>query len=254
MIPKIIHYCWFGEAIIPEELQRYIDGWKVSCPDYEIKLWNEESFDVNSHIFTATAYKKRKFAYVSDFVRAYALNKFGGVYLDVDVELKQKLEPFLSHEAFTGFEKNGMPFTALWGSIANHSLARKVLLYYDEREYLESQDTNTIVISDILSEEYRIDVNKNEFQIGQNNIDTICIYPAEFFCLDLCNSVATHHFYGSWLPNENRNYKNILHNNYYLDKISVYQYNRKLTSYVAKNISFKELIRLIYLYVKYKLG
>ncbi|MEG0035003.1 MAG: capsular polysaccharide synthesis protein, partial [Bacilli bacterium] len=81
MIPKIIHYCWFGKKDIPEPLQHYITGWKEKCPDWEIKLWNEDNFDINSHPFTKKAYEEKKYAFVSDYVRALALCEFGGVYL-----------------------------------------------------------------------------------------------------------------------------------------------------------------------------
>lgn len=86
MIPKILHYCWFGNTELPEQLQNYITTWQKYCPDYEVKLWNESSFDVNSHPFTKTAYAAKKFAFVADYVRAHALYLEGGIYLDTDVE------------------------------------------------------------------------------------------------------------------------------------------------------------------------
>ena len=154
MIPKTIHYCWFGPNKIPEELIQYIKTWELFCPDYEIKLWNEDSFDVNSHPFTKSAYKVKKYAYVSDYVRAYALHNFGGIYLDTDVELKEGLDPFLNHEAFTGFESKNSPFTAVWGSIPEHSLTNKILKYYHDRIYTLEESTNTFSVSEILNNQF----------------------------------------------------------------------------------------------------
>jgi len=245
MIPKIIHYCWFGGNPLPGELQKYVETWKKYCPDYEIKLWNEESFDIDSHVFTKTAYAARKFAYVSDYVRAYALNKFGGIYLDTDVELKKSLDVFLSHEAFTGFEAKGSPFTALWASIPEHSLTQKVLSYYDGREYLDSQETNTKSVSASLIDKFGIDPTKNILQVGNDGINSIHIYPAEYFCLDLLPNYATHHFFGSWLPNKKDSCKDFLHAQYYLDKATEdREYRFSVLNELSKKLSYKELIKL----------
>ena len=245
MIPKIIHYCWFGGNPLPEELQAYIATWKKYCPDYEIKLWNEESFDIDSHIFTKTAYAARKFAYVSDYVRAYVLNKYGGIYLDTDVELKKSLDVFLEHEAFTGFEAKGFPFTALWAAIPEHSLTQKVLSYYDNREYLPSQETNTKSVSATLIDEFGIDPEKNILQIGNDGINTIHIYPAEYFCLDLLPNYATHHFFGSWLPNKKDPFKDFLHTQYYLDKATEYEeYKFNTLNDLSKKIRYIELLKI----------
>lgn len=244
MIPKIIHYCWFGGKALPDELQAYVDSWKKFCPDFEIKLWDEESFDVSSHVFTKTAYAKKKFAYVSDFVRAYALNKFGGIYLDTDVELKKNLDVFLHHEAFTGFEKNGLPFTALWAAIPNHSLTKKVLSYYEGREYIDTQETNTKSVSELLINEFGIDADKNTLQIGSDGKNSIYIYPAEYFCLDFMPNYATHHFSGSWLEDKNVSYKEYLHAEYYTGK--VFSLNKEaLVKGVASTLSVKESFKVL---------
>lgn len=73
MIPKIIHYCWFGDKEIPEQLKKYMASWKKYCPDYELKLWNEENFDINSNQYVKEAYENKKYAFVTDYVRLFAL-------------------------------------------------------------------------------------------------------------------------------------------------------------------------------------
>ena len=85
MIPKIIHYIWFGGKPFPNKVLKGRESWHKYLPDYEFKLWNEETFDVNSVEFTKQAYANKKWAFVSDYVRMYALNKFGGWYLDTDI-------------------------------------------------------------------------------------------------------------------------------------------------------------------------
>ena len=87
MIPKIVHYCWFGGKPLPEDAKKCIASWRKYLPDYEIKEWNESNFDVNSNRYVREAYESRKFAFVTDYVRLYALVMEGGIYMDTDVEV-----------------------------------------------------------------------------------------------------------------------------------------------------------------------
>ena len=245
MIPKIIHYCWFGGNPLPEKLKHYIATWSIYCPDYEIKEWNEEIFEVNSNEFTKTAYEHRKWAYVSDYVRAYALYHEGGIYLDTDVELKANLDQFLEHEAFTGFESKGSPFTALWAAIPKHSLTKKVLSYYEGRVYTPVQETNTASVSRILIDEFGVDPNNN-IQVKSDGKHSIHIYPAEYFCLDLLPNFATHHFEGSWVQNKQL-FKEYLHAKYYLNKAIEHSgENFQLLNRFAQELSFKALMKIIF--------
>ena len=211
MIPKTIHYCWFGPNNIPDQLQEYIKTWKIFCPDYEIKLWNEESFDIDSQPFTKSAYEAKKYAFVSDYVRAYALYHEGGIYLDTDVEIKRNLDVFLNHQSFSGRECSGVAFTsAVWGAEPHHSLTKKVLAFYDNRKYVEELEApNTSSISKILAKDYGIDLDTNKLEVGLYKQDSIHIYPAEYFCLDRMPNYTTHHFYGSWLD-EDIDYKSVV--------------------------------------------
>lgn len=219
MIPKIIHYCWFGPKKIPEECQKLINGWKIYCPDWELKLWNEDSFDISSHPFTKSAYEAKKYAFVSDYVRAWALNQLGGVYLDTDVELKASLDIFLVNQAFTGFESKGYPFTAVWGSESNHELTRKILSYYDNRTYYLNHETNTTSVSQILINDFGIDPEKDCYQLGVSGNYTIDVYPSTHFCLDLPPHFATHHFYGSWLEEKNQSTKQYFNAKYKIEQM-----------------------------------
>lgn len=115
MITKTIHYCSFGTPPRSHLLDLCRESWIRYCPDYEIVEWNDETFAEFRNPFFDEAISRRKFAFASDYARAYVLNKFGGIYLDTDVELRKPLDHFLQHAAFTGFERVGFPFTALWG-------------------------------------------------------------------------------------------------------------------------------------------
>lgn len=104
MIPKIIHYCWFGRGPLPELAQKCITSWKKYLPDYEIKEWNEDNFDVNIIPYTAEAYKAKKYAFVSDYARFWILYKFGGIYFDTDVEVIRPIDDIVERGNFMGFE------------------------------------------------------------------------------------------------------------------------------------------------------
>lgn len=107
MIPKIIHYCWFGKEELSDLAKKCILSWKKYMPDCEIKEWNEDNFDVNMIQYTKEAYKHRRYAFVSDFARFYILKQHGGIYLDVDVELIKPIDDLLEHKAILGFESVG---------------------------------------------------------------------------------------------------------------------------------------------------
>lgn len=257
MIPKVIHYCWFGGKPIPQELKNYMSTWSCFCPDYEIKLWNEDNFNIDSHPFVQSAYEARNFAYVSDYVRAFVLNKFGGIYLDTDVELKESLNNFLDNEAFSGFESKGYPFTsAVWGSIANHSFTTRMLGYYDSiGNYSDKLPTNVVIGSKFLIEEFGVDPTLNKKQIGNNKVNSFHIYPSTHFCLDLPKNYSTHHFYGSWLPNKTESAKDAVHQMYIQDEVenSIKDLNKYLIRVIACSISFRSLLYLIKYYLKKKI-
>lgn len=217
-IPKIIHCCWFGGKPLPDALSQYVNGWKTLCPDWEIIIWNEQNFRIDDHPFTKTAYAHRKFAFVSDYVRAWALDRMGGIYLDTDVELKLPLDSFLTHQAFSGFECVGYPFTAVWGAMAGHPLTQKVLAYYEGREYSpEREQPNTAFISQMIVDDYQIDRFRDEHQTGQKDGFSLDIYPSTHFCLDLPLNYASHHFHGSWMPVQYKKIstKDIINSDYY---------------------------------------
>jgi mannosyltransferase OCH1-like enzyme len=115
---------------MPSIFNRCIQSWQQWCPEFTIVRWDESTFDIESSLFTKTAYSMKHFSKVSNYVRAHALHAMGGIYVDTDVEIKSNLLRFLEHEAFSGFETQGLPFTAVWGSVPAHPWPARVLTEY----------------------------------------------------------------------------------------------------------------------------
>ncbi|MFV0183313.1 glycosyltransferase [Empedobacter falsenii] len=236
MIPKKIHYCWFGKNPKPKIVEDCLLSWKKYLPDYEIIEWNETNFDITQNDFVKTAYQNKKWAFVSDFVRAKALYENGGFYLDTDMEVKNTLNDFLHHRAVCGFEIKGIPYSAFWGVEKGHVLAKKIMEYYLTSEYKE--EPNTAIFSRMLVTDFGADADKDEYQELK---DGIALYPSTFFSLDLPINYVTHHFSGSWHDSwtEERNtYKEmvnmygvlnqLLEENYSKEKIKNVVYNHKI--------------------------
>ena len=111
MIPKVIHYCWFGRNELPEKHKEYIATWKKYCPDYEIVEWNEDNFDVSCNQYCAEAYSAKKWAFVSDYARLKIIYDNGGIYFDTDVEVIKNMSPLVFNDiGFLGFQ-NSMEIT-----------------------------------------------------------------------------------------------------------------------------------------------
>ena len=211
MIPKIIHYCWFGGKDKPPLAERCIKSWHKFCPDYEIREWNEQNFDVNSApLYVRQAYEAKRWAFVTDYVRLVALTQVGGIYLDTDVEIVKPLTPFMSHEAFAGFEHIDRVQTGLLACRKQFPLFLEFLRYYDTASFRKedgSLDTTTNV--EILTQlcRQRGMVCNDTFQV----IDGLAIYPKEVFCpvdYDTMKrrksrkTVTIHWFSGSWHTEE----------------------------------------------------
>ena len=208
MIPKVIHYCWFGRGEKPELAKKCIASWKTFLPDYEIKEWNEDNFDINSNQYIREAYESRKFAFVTDYVRLYAIYMEGGIYMDTDVEVMGNYDKFLHHHAFSGFETDGNVPTGMMAAEKGSIWAKELLDMYDNRNFIMADGsfdmtTNTTVITKYMLGKGL--VLNNRYQ----DFPGLCtMYPAEFFCPKdhrtgkiKCthNTVCIHHFAGTWL-------------------------------------------------------
>ncbi|ULH06408.1 glycosyltransferase family 32 protein [Alcaligenes faecalis] len=205
MIPRIIHFCWFGRGKKNKLIESCISSWERYLPDYEIMEWNEDNFDVSSNGYVFEAYKKRKWAFVSDFVRLYAIKEYGGIYLDTDVEVFRSFDKFLGHKAFTGFEnyKGALaPITAVMAAEKGHPWVSRLIAEYDTASFraadgTDDLTTNTIKITKILMNEYSVSLD-DQYQILK---DDLHLYPSNIFCnYKIGTSYSMHHFNGSWIP------------------------------------------------------
>ena len=216
MIPKIIHYCWFGRSPLPELAQKCIASWKKYLPDYEIKEWNEDNFDVNIIPYTAEAYAAKKYAFVSDYARFWVLYKYGGLYFDTDVEVIRPLDDIIARGNFMGFETDASPDGSDAGSIApglglgvnpGLGLVKKMLGFYDGKHFVhEAVMKNQITVVHIATQVLRDNGLRNVTGIQQ--VGDVWIYPAEYFCpINVTtgrihvekNTRTIHHYAGTWV-------------------------------------------------------
>lgn len=216
MIPKVIHYCWFGGKPKPSSVINNISTWKKHLPDYEIVEWNEDNFFPNESIFAKEAYDAKKYAFVADYCRLYVLYNCGGIYFDTDVEVVKPFNDFEGYDFFIGLEMDNQVGTSVIGSKPYHPLVNKFLDYYHDRHFIREDGSydrtpNTVLLSKILrSLNFSLD---NEIFIKNN----IAIFPVDYFSpknlltLELELTTRTHsihHFTGSWQsPLEKIKYK-----------------------------------------------
>ena len=201
MIPKKIHYVWFGKGEKNERIKTCIESWHKYLPDYEIIEWNEDNFDVNYNEFTKKAYENKKYAFVSDVARLWVLYNEGGIYMDTDVEVYKPLDEFLNNEGFTGFEDINYPVTATMGCEKGNPVIKMMLDYYDcidfkmydvWTDYIKYQETSTCIYSNILGM-LGINRQKNETQ----EIKHFKVYPRSYF-FTKGEGYTWHSFNGSW--------------------------------------------------------
>ena len=164
MIPKIIHYCWFGRNDKSPLAEKCIDSWEKYCHDYEIKEWNEDNFDINCCQFVKEAYATKKWAFVADYARLYILKEYGGIYMDTDVEVIRPLDDFLVNFAFAGIEHESNISTALIGSEANNPWITYLLTYYDNRRFIRlhgkcDTTTNVEIITKMTQDNQELIIN-----------------------------------------------------------------------------------------------
>ena len=158
MIPKKIHYCWFGNNALPSNVKKCIKSWRKMCPDYEIICWNENNFDVNTHSFTRKAYEEKAWAFVSDYVRLKVIYDNGGIYLDTDVELLKNLDSLLKYQCYIGVQQcEHLCSTGLgFGAEKGNPVIKKMIESYDtidfkneDRKMLACPYLNNAVMKDL---------------------------------------------------------------------------------------------------------
>ena len=212
MIPKAIHYCWFGRGKKSAQFQMCLDSWKKYLPEYQLKEWNEDNFDVNSVPYTKESYECRKWAYVTDYVRLYALYNEGGVYLDCDVEVLKPLDDFLGNTAFTGFEPGGCALTGIMGSVKHGQWVEDLLRDYDGRHFVNGNGEMDMTMNTAYADRVMKRKGMRLDQTEEDVPDYVHLYTWDYFCpmtwegvLKLtANSHTIHHYVSSWLSWQGR--------------------------------------------------
>lgn len=227
MIPKIIHYCWLSEDPIPENIKNYVNSWRKILPDYQFILWNFEKFNINYSTWVKQAYEVKKYAFAADYIRLYALYHYGGIYLDIDVEVVKPFDELLHLPYFIGEENvygnikdveisykkdNYAIEAATIGAEKGCFWVKKCLEYYNNRKFILASGNFDIkplpgIMSNIFNTNYSINFI-NDVELFKNNKNEIYIFPIEFFSpkkwdnpsifFKTEKTYSIHHFAGSW--------------------------------------------------------
>ncbi len=210
MIPKKIHYVWVGGKEKPAYIKKCLSSWKKHLKDYEIIEWNENNFDINAHPFAAAAYKAKKWAFVSDYIRASVIYSQGGIYLDTDNCVLRSLDDLLDNRAFVGFENPDYPFTACFGAEKGHPFVKDMLDYYNGVEFSfdkndQLANVNTKSVSDILTEKYGCKTGNTEQMLDEG----IKVYKDTVLCNPSKESYVIHVFTGTWMEGKKPLKRNI---------------------------------------------
>lgn len=206
MIPKIIHYCWFGSNPLPISVKKYIETWRKFLPDFEIKEWNESNFDVNKVKYTREAYKLRKYAFVSDYARLVALYNEGGIYFDTDIEVIKSFDPLLKTKSFIGWEADYIG-TGVMAAEPCQKWIKNVIESYDGQSFISwsgklNNLPNPYRVTEVLKK-YGLLMDKKYALLK----DDIAVYPFEYLCahyedrtkyLITDNTYCIHQYDGSW--------------------------------------------------------
>ena len=215
---KIIHYCWFGGKPLPKLAKKCIKSWKKFLPDFEIREWNETNFDINITKFSKQAYDAKKWAFVSDVARIYALKNYGGIYFDTDMIITKNIDEVLTHEVVAGWESEyNVAVGVLTAKSKNNELINKLWDFYCENDFSEENVYSLsipTILTNLLKREYNLKSKHLECQTLRNDIK---IYARDYFYPISCdkspnmftnNTCMIHYYIGSWIPqNEQKRLK-----------------------------------------------
>lgn len=222
MIPKIIHYCWFGGKQMPKQFVENIDTWKRHCPDYEIKQWNENNYDVSKNKYMLQAYEKKKWGFVPDYARLDIVASQGGIYLDTDVNMVKSFDPLLQFGLFCGFEsKTRVNFGQGFGARKEHPVIKELKKEYENLEFINPDGTMNIEPSPVYQTRVLAKLGLTINGMFQQKGD-IVVLPPEYFSpinefgygLPTENTFSIHQYDGSWYDEEQRKVKERVIKNY----------------------------------------
>lgn len=222
VIPKVIHYCWFGGAPLPKRFQDNIDSWKRYCPDYEIIQWNEDNYDVTKNRYMWQAYESRKWGFVPDYARLDIVESQGGIYLDTDVRMVRSFDPLLQFGMFCGFESmTRINLGQGFGAVKGHPIVKDLRKGYDNLEFINSAGGMNTVPSPVYQtrelERLGVIIDGTPQQFGD-----FIVFPQEYFSpanefgygRQTENTFSVHQYDGSWYDEKQRKTKERVMRNY----------------------------------------
>lgn len=210
MIPKIIHYCWFGYGEKPEIFTHCLESWKKYCPGYEIIEWNESNYDVTQNLYPRLAYEKKRWAFVSDYVRMEVLHRYGGIYLDTDVELLKNLDPLRKHGLYFGIEQGSRKINSGLGcgAAAGHVFMKQLLHDYDRLARKIAAGRGDFYACPVMETHLLKTYGFQERDVCQQLEGGIRVYASEYFCPKTVagcmrkfteKTCSIHHYDASWV-------------------------------------------------------
>lgn len=254
MIPKIIHFFWIGDNPIPEKDQNFIDGWRKTNPDYEIKMWNETNYDFTKNEYMRAAYENKKFGFVPDYARLDVIYNYGGFYFDTDVEIIKSLDGLLNNQCFFGFESEKMVNLGHgFGAEPKCDIIKQMLDSYSSISFVNSDGT----INKTPSPVYQTDVLKRNGLLLNNTNQVlnknIFIYSSDYFApmdyntakIELTdNTVSIHHYHASWFSENQKKSYDVMKriNNRFGSKLGKVVYQPFRVYYLVKEYGVKKLV------------
>jgi hypothetical protein len=222
MIPKIIHLCWLSGDEYPPLIKKCVNSMYKKLPDYEIKIWTKNNFDIDSVTWVKQAFEAKKYAFAADYIRFWALYNYGGIYLDSDVEVLKSFDEFLDLESFIGFEYMNIPEAAVVGCEKGCKWVKDCLDWYEGKSFVaengeQKKDVVPLLVKNILERNYQVKIEDN------GNIQTLKglkLYPYSYFSpKNYFNgkikvskeTVCIHRFASAWGPNEKRKWTLVVH-------------------------------------------
>lgn len=213
MIPKVIHYCWFGRSKLPPLAKKCIASWKKFLPDYEIIEWNEDNYDITQNAYMAAAYKEKKYGFVPDYIRSDLIYRYGGFYFDTDVEVIRSLDSLLHYKGILGFESKD--FVAGGLIVAGEKgleIFKEMRDIYDNISFYNKDGSLNLLPSPAYNTEVlvRHGLKKNGML---QDVAGITIFPTDYFCPKPSefekthlteNTYTIHHYAGSWIGPKQR--------------------------------------------------
>ncbi|MDR1544542.1 MAG: glycosyl transferase [Prevotellaceae bacterium] len=198
MIPKIIHYCWLSDNPVPEKYQKFVDGWCRQLPDYEFVKWDKTMFDINSIAWTKEAYNAQRYAYAADYVRLFAVYNFGGIYLDMDIEVVKNFDNLLDKNTMFAYENKQTKFieAGCFGAEKGNFFIKKCMEYYEKKEHFMPIVAPEVMEFVLKENKIALDLYSNDYFTAKNQ-QTGKIETTE-------NTYTIHHFNSDYVPKKSK--------------------------------------------------